>query len=136
MTAIRPELSKKNKYWIEKHRYYELKHFCLQYDIFKKAYSSLDGFSKKVEDIEHLNGDHEDPTAQIAIAKENYRKKMFIIEQAALQADPDLACYIIAGVTEDCTYENLKARLDIPCCRDTYYDRYRKFFYILNKLRD
>lgn len=25
-TTIRPELSEKNPYWIERHRYYELKH--------------------------------------------------------------------------------------------------------------
>lgn len=30
-TVIRPETSKKNKYWIPRHRYHELKHFCLQY---------------------------------------------------------------------------------------------------------
>lgn len=30
-TVIRPEISPKNKYWISKHRHYELKHFCLQY---------------------------------------------------------------------------------------------------------
>jgi hypothetical protein len=41
-TTIRPELSEKNPYWIEKHRYYELKHFCLQYPIWRKAYSVLD----------------------------------------------------------------------------------------------
>ena len=28
-TVIRPEISEKNKYWISKHRYYELKHLCL-----------------------------------------------------------------------------------------------------------
>lgn len=38
-TTIRPELSEKNPYWIEKHRYYELKHFCLQYPIWQKQYS-------------------------------------------------------------------------------------------------
>ena len=32
----RPELSKKSPYWIDKHRYYELKHFCLQYPLWKK----------------------------------------------------------------------------------------------------
>lgn len=41
-TTIRPEISKKNRYWIDKHRYYELKHFCLQYPTWKKAYLSLD----------------------------------------------------------------------------------------------
>ena len=30
-TVIRPEISEKNKYWISKHRFYELRHFCLQY---------------------------------------------------------------------------------------------------------
>ena len=39
-TEIRPELSEKNPYWIGKHRYYELKHFCLQYPIWKKAYNA------------------------------------------------------------------------------------------------
>ena len=43
-TTLRAELSEKNPYWIEKHRYYELKHFCLQYPIWKKAYSALDSF--------------------------------------------------------------------------------------------
>lgn len=40
-TTLRAELSEKNPYWIEKHRYYELKHFCLQYPIWKKAYTTL-----------------------------------------------------------------------------------------------
>ena len=41
-TKIRAKLSEKNKYWIDKHRYYELKHFCLQYQMWKKAYKALD----------------------------------------------------------------------------------------------
>ena len=48
-TTIRPELSEKNPYWIERHRYYELKHFCLQYPIWKKAYAALDGLTLKTE---------------------------------------------------------------------------------------
>lgn len=43
-TTLRAELSEKNPYWIEKHRYYELKHFCLQYPIWKKMHSALNGF--------------------------------------------------------------------------------------------
>ena len=33
---IRAEVSENNPYWIEKHRYYELKHFCLQYPTWKR----------------------------------------------------------------------------------------------------
>lgn len=49
---IRPEVSQKNPFWIGKHRYYELKHFCLQYPIWKRARSSLDGLSKRPADLQ------------------------------------------------------------------------------------
>ena len=55
-TTIRPELSEKNPYWIEKHRYYELKHFCLQYPIWKKAYLALDGLAKRPTDLVLFSG--------------------------------------------------------------------------------
>lgn len=53
-TEIRPELSEKNPYWIGKHRYYELKHFCLQYPIWKKAYNALLGLSSRPNDLDTL----------------------------------------------------------------------------------
>lgn len=53
-TVIRPELSKKNRNWIEKHRYYELKHFCMQYNIWKQTYVSLGGLASKPEATEML----------------------------------------------------------------------------------
>lgn len=54
-TTIRPELSEKNPYWIERHRYYELKHFCLQYPIWKKAYAALDGLALSIS-LQRLYG--------------------------------------------------------------------------------
>lgn len=38
---VRAEISMKNKYWIPKHRYYELKHYCLQYPYWIKKYASV-----------------------------------------------------------------------------------------------
>lgn len=137
-TVIRPELSEKNKYWVEKHRYYELKHFCLQYPIWKKAYLALSGLSKRPAEliIFNQNGTNGDPTSNCAITMTRYSNRIQMIEKAAREADPDLASYILLAVTEGLSYEHLKARLDIPCCRDTYYDRYRRFFWLLNKERD
>ena len=34
--------SQNNEYWISKHRYYELKHFCMQYPLWKAAYRLLE----------------------------------------------------------------------------------------------
>lgn len=42
-TVIRAEISANNRYWVEKHRYYELKHFCFQYPEWKKRYRAIDG---------------------------------------------------------------------------------------------
>lgn len=55
-TEIRPELSEKNPYWIGKHRYYELKHFCLQYPIWKKAYNALLGLRLSSTSLSELPG--------------------------------------------------------------------------------
>lgn len=135
-TVIRPEISKRNRYWIERHRYYELKHFCLQYPIWKKACSSLDGLARHRLGEEHIPGMISDPTERAAEAREWYMNHMSMIEKAAGEADTVLAPYILKGVTEGCSYEHLRVNYRIPCGKDMYYDRYRLFFWLLNKARD
>lgn len=70
-TTLRAELSEKNPYWIEKHRYYELKHFCLQYPIWKKAYTALDGTNTKTMNLAMrvITNNIDDPTSRYAIAR-------------------------------------------------------------------
>lgn len=111
-TVTRPELSKKNTYWIEKHRYYELKHFCLQYSIWK---------DKLKEGRE--NADY-------------YEKRLAMVDEAALKTDDYLGEYILKAVTEEISYDCLSAKYRIPCCKDVYYDLYRKFFWLLDGIRN
>lgn len=136
-TVIRPELSVRNKYHIDKHRHYELKHFCLQYPNWKKTYLELSDPSIPLSTIEraptsNLPGD---PTAKRAIMKARYSEKIDLVDKAAKKADRYLYNYIIKAVTENLSFNYMKAKYDIPCGRDMYYDRYRKFFWILNDLR-
>ena len=98
-TLIRPELSETNRYWIEKHRYYELKHFCLQYPLWRHAYNSLIDYPGSWPQL-------------VPPCKTN------------VVSDP---------VT--ISYDHLKARTGIPCCKDVYYDLYRRFFWLLSKER-
>lgn len=136
-TTIRAELSEKNPYWIEKHRYYELKHFCLQYPIWKKIYGSLDGLSGHSTCFTTMivSSTLGDPTAKIGMAKAYYSDRMKMLEQTASRTDESLGIYILNGVTEGWSYDILKARLGIPCCKDTYYELYRRFFWLLSKER-
>lgn len=134
-TTIRPELSEKNPYWIDRHRYYELKHFCLQYPIWKKARAALNGLSQRPIDAVKFAGSVSDPTAKCVEAREFYSERMALIEKAAEETDADLGDYILKAVTEGISYDHLKARLNIPCCKDVYYELYRRFFWLLNKER-
>lgn len=137
-TVIRAEISPKNKYWIDKHRYYELKHFCLQYPEWKRLYDESKGASLPLSSIEHIpnNNGPGDPTAKRALINMFYAERIKLIENTAIETDPYLYAYIIKGVTEGKSYTYLKTVLDIPCGRDMYYDRYRRFFWLLNKTRD
>ena len=138
-TVIRPEISEKNKYWIDKHRHYELKHFCLQYPIWKNKYAALNNKSNistsKISSISTNNGPG-DPTGNIAINKVSYLEKIQLIEDIAKEADQYLHNYILKAVTEELSYTYLKTKMNIPCSRDMYYDRYRRFFWLLNAARN
>lgn len=137
-TVTRPELSEKNKYYVEKHRYYELKHFCLQYPIWKKAYISLDGLSKRPDDLDVFSKTNQtsNPTEKCALAKEYYSSRMRIVEEACKETDAEIWDYILRAVTEGLSYDTLYMNYTIPCCKDTYYNLYRRFFWILNKVRE
>ena len=134
-TSIRPEISGKNENWISKHRYYELKHFCLQYKEWKEELRTLDGMPNGTNDIYVTTSTVPDPTWKTAEIRGYYSTRVEMLERAANETDPYLGNYVLLGVTEDLSYDKIRARYTIPCCKDIYYDLYRKFFKILSMLR-
>jgi hypothetical protein len=136
-TVIRPEVSIKNRYWIDKHRHYELKHFCLQYPVWKKSYADLDSVGIAISTTERMPSSNlpGDPTGNRAVAKAQLIERIDMVERIAREADDYLWQYILKAVTENLSYTYLKTKLDIPCGKDMYYDRYRKFFWLLSKVR-
>ncbi len=135
-TDIRPELAEKSKYWIPRHRYYELKHFCLQYPVWKKAYESLSALSERPFDLAAVRKSGiSDPTAKCAESMAFYSTRMGMLKDAARETDEVIGEHILHGVTENLAYDILEARFGVPCCRAEYYRLYRKFFWILDKKR-
>lgn len=114
-TKIRSKLSKKNRYWIPPERYYELKHFCLQYPDWKREYLAVDPMAHEFEQGEKLSATNrvEDRTALCAERKIECSQNMVLIEECCEKADPDLARYIFKAVTSNLGYTYLKSRLDI-----------------------
>ena len=136
-TLIRPELSETNRYWIEKHRYYELKHFCLQYPLWRHAYNSLIDYPGSWPQLVPpcKTNAVSDPVTKHIDERLYYADRMKMVERVAKETDEELSCYILEAITEGISYDHLKARTGIPCCKDVYYDLYRRFFWLLNKER-
>lgn len=132
-TRVRGELSRKNKHWISKNRHYELKYFCLQYPEWKFGYKNADGYS----DVASKSDDSlSDRTAAHGLLRVKYIDNIRLIERIAKETDEFLSSYILRAVTEGRSFTYLKTKLSMPCGRDMYYARYRKFFYLLSKARD
>lgn len=90
-------------YGISRHRYEELKAFCLQYEEKKSKISygitsgKNDGMPKSNYRENQLEGN--------AIRNMLYRKDCEMIEQAAVAASPEIYRYIIKSVTNGLPYQ-------------------------------
>lgn len=135
-TNIRPEISERNPYWISKHRYYELKHFCLQYNGWASAYKALDGKAARPLLDGRASGGAGDPTEKCAERRVYYADRMAMVRQATLDATADFHEQLLFAVTEGLSYEHIRARTNIPCSKDEWYECYRRFFWLLSKARE
>lgn len=136
-TVIRPEISKSREYWLEEHRYYELKHFCLQYPIWKETYEAMRENVKTsgLLDLYIKSNLIGDPTGDCVEARMFYSERIEMVEVAAEATDSEIGKYILKGVTEGLSYDKLNEEAPVPCGKDKYYKLYRKFFWLLSKMR-
>ena len=75
-----------------------------------------------------------DATQQLAIRRVQLARNCELIEQTALETDPDIYQYLLKAVTdENVSYRYLEMIMGIPCSRNTYYDRRRKFYWLLSQ---
>ena len=133
-TNQRSELSQKNKYWIPKFRYLELKNFCFQYPEWKQQLASITEI-RAVFPKSSL-GNFSNPTEQNALCRDRLESNINLIDSTAKEADSYLAPWIIKGATEGYSFDYLHLQISMPASRDTYYDRYRRFFWLLDQKRD
>ena len=133
------ELSKANMWWLPKYRYLELRYFALQYPYWKQKLVELkydNSITHKRSDEPYLTSSKlSDRTAEIAIQRKILSDYIRMVEQAAIEAEPELYSYILKAVTENLTFVVLKQAYDMPCERDMFYDRRRKFYWALSRVR-
>lgn len=133
MPNVRP--LNKDKYNISKHRFLELYHFCMQYKEWKAELEALTDTVKAIGYSGEIKGSSmKSVTEELAMKRAELSKKCELIEQTAIEADPELYQYIIEGVTEEyASYKYLSATMKIPCSQNTYYERRKKFYWLLSE---
>ncbi|MBQ1208727.1 MAG: hypothetical protein IIX65_09370 [Lachnospiraceae bacterium] len=128
--------SKKTGKWkISAHEFYMAMHFAYQYHEWKKELTGLTDTSKAIQYSDMPKGSlNPDPTGDLVERREHLVRNIDIVESCARKADPELYEWLMLGVTNDgINYESLRTLKCIPCSRNTYYERRRKFYYLLSK---
>lgn len=135
-TRYRAKISKKNKYWISKHRYYEIVHFCLQYKEWKDEYTALSNQGIRAVEYDGMPHGTEvgQPTESMAVRLAQLRDKIDVVEKTVMDTEPELAIYLLNAVTnEGVTYNYLRQIMGIPCGKNVYYEARRKFYWLMSQ---
>ena len=112
----------KTEYSISKHRFYELKHFCLQYPEWKALYSTLDGWP------EEIGKNEGDTTSKDGIRRADLAYKMELVRETAHDVcgeyERDIFEYVILGVKQKLSWD-----------QKDFWHYYQKFFWELSRRR-
>ena len=127
--------SYRGKYQLSKAQYLSAKYYAPRYNEYVDEYHALEDSSKGIAyDKDRVSGSQTDPTELLGMKRAELSQKIKIIEQTAIEADPDLYQYILKAVTnEGITFKALKSLMEIPCEADMFYDRRRRYYWLLSK---
>ena len=131
-------LSTKNKYWLSNAAFYQAYYFALRYQEFKDTLEEMgDGSRGLSYDPQPHGSASKSSLEDLAIRRARISAKVDIIESACRLADAELYPWLIKAVSNnDVGYDYLYYQLGIPCSRGTFYERRRKFYYILSHKLD
>lgn len=108
-------------YELPRHRFLELKHFCLQYWDWRKQLI--------LADREKPGTPQDDVVSNTATRRTDLNNAIQLIEKTAWNTDTNLGSYILRSVTENLTV----SQVDPPVSKDEFFELRRKFFWLLSE---
>lgn len=124
------------KYKLSKFEYGYARWFSLKYPEWLEEYNRLKDSVGAInyDSMPDGSGRVDDSTAALATKRAEIRDKMLKVERAAYDAGGDISEYLLKSVIyEGNTFEKMKA-LGLPCERTMFYERRRKYYYLLSKM--
>ena len=119
----------KSKYYVPWQTLQLVRTYCRMYPTWKREYDESAGLRNVTQG--NGSGGIGDPTASQAMRRKELSDRIDLIERTAVVAEGTIHNYLLLGVTQrHMTFDRLKA-LGMPCERDMYYDRRRKFYWLM-----
>lgn len=131
MDKVRKRDMKLSDYNISRAKYNELKYFCMQYEEKKREIHNSYGLGAVVSDGMPKGNLPGNAVERVAIRNAMLQNDVELIEQTALEADPDIYQWLLRNVTSGIPYE----WLNVPAGRRQFYESRRYFFYLLSQKR-
>ena len=133
MAKVR-KLSKKNKYDLPQTMRYAVIYYARQYQEWEIERKAIENTSRAIsfDGDRVMDSGDSDPTFTASARAEALADKMKIIEDTAREADSRIYYYLLMAVGYGWKFDRLKAH-GMPAERDLFYDRRRKFYYLLSK---
>lgn len=119
---------------LSKHRYYELLHWCLQYPEWEKRIQELK-FLPEVLKTRRENSKWiaKRGTEDLAMVLAELTANRELVRRVCNEASSELYYWLLLAVTRGLSFTELKTVYGIPCEKDMFYDRRRRFFLLLDK---
>ena len=120
---------KSRRWWISEEMSRLTYCYAQCYNLWKAEYKALGGLTQKEPDSEEAQSIAE----RNGIQREELSRKLTLIEETLIDTDKYLYRWLFMAVTNrGMTYDELLAK-GMPCSDKVFYDRRRKFYYLLSK---
>lgn len=127
----------KPSYWIPEERYYELRTFCKNYDLWKAALADIDTFAGHSGScISVCRSIDRYSVEQKAMLRKAMADRIELVDGCARDCDESIGRYILEATTQGLSYDDICKRHDLDVNRAEYFDKYRRFYYLLSERKD
>lgn len=126
--------SEKSKYYLPKHTYLHVLHWCLQYKDWAAELSVLPDTSKGITyDKERVQTSNSfDATQDTAIKRAELAEKKELLEQTIREVDASIYDYLLLSIGYGFTEYQLKDK-GMPCGHRYFSERRQRVYYLVNQ---
>ena len=125
--------TERSRWWIPKEDFKTAVHWALRYPLWVAELSIEPDTSRAIvydKDKVQTSNDF-DATCELAMRREELSRKKDLLENVVRIAGPEIYKYLLIGVTEGLTVDELIDK-GMPCSKDYYVDRRQRFYYELS----